>query len=154
MGVDPGSRAMGYGLIDLSGGQARHLHHGVIRPPLDDMADRIHHLYTALGEVITDQSPVAIAIEDLFQHRNVRSAIVLAYARAAAMLAGTNHGIQVFSYSPATVKKAVTGSGRAEKSQVAEMIRILLALEKPPPADAADALAVAMCHGLRVGPQP
>lgn len=149
LGVDPGSRAMGYGVLRQSGGRFEHLDHGVVRPPGDDLTDRLKVLYDALCELLTAHRPEAVAIEDVFQLRNARAAFVLAHARAAAVLAAANHGIRVFSYAPAQVKKAVTGTGRADKHQVAEMIKLLLSLDKAPPLDAADALAVAVCHSMR-----
>jgi len=141
---------MGWGVVDLrDDGSLRYLGHGVIRPPTEDLPTRLKVLYDGLLEACESHRPEAVAVEDLFQLRNVRSAMTLAYARAAALLAGVNCGIRVFSYPPATVKKAVTGAGRADKTQVGEMVRFYLSLDTVPPEDAADALAVALCHAWR-----
>ena len=141
---------MGWGVVRLThDGALRHLDHGVIRPPTEDLPVRLKALYDGLTEALETHRPGAVAVEDLFQLRNVRSAITLAHARAAALLAGVNCGIQVFSYAPAVVKKAVTGNGRADKLQVGEMVRFYLAIDKLPAQDASDALAVALCHALR-----
>lgn len=150
VGVDPGSRAMGWGVVRLrDDGSLRSLEHGVIRPPTDELPHRLKVLYDGLTEVFARHRPEAAAVEDLFQLRNVRSAIVLAHARAAALLAASNCGIRVFSYAPAVIKLSVTGSGRADKLQVAEMVRFYLSLPERPAEDAADALATAICHALR-----
>jgi len=141
---------MGWGVLRIDGDGSLHcVDYGVIRPPTDDLPRRLKVLYDGIVAVCEEHRPESAAIEDLFQLRNVRSAITLAHARAAAVLAACNCGIQVFSYAPASIKKSVTGSGQADKHQVSQMVRFYLSLTKRPPEDAADALAGAICHALR-----
>ena len=148
LGIDCGSRVTGYGVIDTGPSGCVFVHCGVIRlaasEPLSLRLKSIHH---GLTEVIRSFQPGAAAFEDLFHAMNVQSALRLGHARGVSMFAAAAAGLPVYEYSPAEVKSAVTGYGRAEKSQVQQMIRALLKLDTlPTPYDAADALAVAICH--------
>ncbi len=149
LGIDPGSTAMGWGVVRCVGDELRHLDHGVFRPKGAELTDKLAEIYGEIARLVAEHRPDAGAVEDVFMNKNVRSAMVLASARTSAVLALVHGSVQVFSYTPAQVKKAVTGGGRAEKGQVGEMIRFLLALEATPPSDAGDALGVALCHGMR-----
>lgn len=151
-GIDPGTRFCGWGVI-ASGNALRHIASGLIR--LDDAASlesRLAVLYEALAAQIARHVPEVVAVEDLFHQRNARSALVLGHARGVALLAAARAGIPVAAYPPATVKQAVTGSGRAEKDQVARMVAILLGVSAFERADVSDALAVAICGALRAVP--
>ncbi len=151
LGLDPGSRVMGYAVVDrLERGQFRYRECGTIAAPQRaPVADRLLELATGLREVIRELAPTEAALEDVFSHRNARSALVLGQARGATLLVLAEHGLAVASYPPATVKKTVCGNGRAAKEQVQQMVSALTGLKRPPAEDAADALAVAICHCLR-----
>ena len=140
---------MGVGVLQFRDNGLTHVHHVVVRPKAAGLPERLKTLYSAVTELVRAHQPQVVAIEDVFQLKNVRSAITLAHARAAAVLAAANLDVRVESYSPAEVKQSVTGSGRADKHQVAEMVKFLLRLDDAPPSDAADALAVAICHSMR-----
>ena len=150
LGIDPGSRTMGWGVVRCVGSELTHIEHGVFRPKADNLPEKLGEIYGEIARVVALHRPDAGAVEDVFQGKNVHSAIVLASARTAAVLALIHASVRMFSYTPAEVKKAVTGGGRAEKGQLAEMVRFLLALPAVPPSDAGDALGVALCHGMRV----
>lgn len=147
LGIDPGSRVTGYGIISMERGQARHVTNGCIRTPDGELAERLHVIYEGLCAVIAAYRPVEMAVEKVFVNRNADSALKLGQARGAAIVAGANHGLKVFEFTPAEVKQAIVGQGRAEKAQVQHMIKVLLNLRDSTQADAADALAVAICHG-------
>ena len=149
LGVDPGSRATGFGVIDCRGTRIGHRASGIVRPKEAAFERRLKEIYDGLTGVIEEHRPDVVAIEDIFQSRNARSALLLGHARGVAILSAVNHDIQVFAYPPAVVKRAVSGAGGASKRQVGEMVRVLLSLDRVPPSDAADALAVAICHSLR-----
>jgi len=147
LGIDPGSRVSGYGIIDKEGSCLRHVAHGEIKPPKDALLSAaLIYLYSALAALIRDASPAAIAVENIFYGKNVRSLIKQAHVRGVILLAGADLHIPIFEYSPLEVKQAVVGYGRAEKNQVQVMVKAILQLPALPPADAADALAVAVCH--------
>ncbi len=147
LGIDPGSHATGYGLIRACGGRLVYLESGVIRiTDAGDLPARLRRLYETLSGILQVSRPDVCAVEDVFCAVNPRSALLLGHARGAAILALAQADIPVFTYSPSSVKRAVVGVGRAEKSQVQHMIRLLLALPKSPPRDASDALALAVCH--------
>jgi len=150
LGLDPGSRVMGYAVVErLDRGRFTYRECGTIaatdRAP---MAERLLELATGLREVIRDLAPTEAAMEDVFHQRNARSALVLGQARGATLLVAAEAGLAVSSYPPATVKKTVCGNGRAAKDQVQQMVAALAGLTRPPATDAADALAVAICHCL------
>ncbi len=149
LGVDPGASMTGYGVVAQQGGGAVSLLEcGVIRTsPSSPLAQRLKEIYTGIGEVIGRHQPAVVAVEGVFYARNVRTTVILGHARGAILLAATMRDIPVTEYSPAEVKKAVVGHGRAAKEQVQFMIQRLLRLKTPPqPADAADGVAVALCH--------
>jgi crossover junction endodeoxyribonuclease RuvC len=146
LGIDPGSRITGYGIVDVDGSRLRLVECGVVQLSGDDFAARLKRIFDALGEVIEQHAPAEFAIEKIFVHRNVTSALKLGQARGAALLAAATREIEVFEYSPNEVKQAVTGRGHANKEQIQHMIRVLLGLREAPAEDAADALAVAVCH--------
>ncbi len=146
LGIDPGSRITGYGIIEAGGGAQRWLAHGRIRCADGPLAERLLHIFTELNSVIREYAPQEAAVESVFVNRNVASAMILGQARGAAICALAGARLALMEYAPAQVKSAIVGQGRAEKSQVQHMVRALLQLAEAPPADAADALAVALCH--------
>ena len=147
LGVDPGSRATGYGVIEKDGNRLQYVACGVIRATNRmTFAERLKTIHDGLCEVIIAQDPVVAAIEDVFVAVNPRSALKLRHARGVAILAAMQHGLAVHDYTPRMIKQAVVGYGNAEKVQVQQMVRILLRLSVSPSNDAADALAVAICH--------
>ncbi len=147
IGIDPGSRATGFGVVLSRGSSLKCLGAGVIRVPADiEFSTRLGRLYSGVVQVIEQYSPSDFAIEDMFFARNAQSALKLGHARAAAMLAAVHRSLPVYEYTPLVVKKSVAGYGKAEKQQVQQMVKLLLSLSSTPPQDAADALAVAICH--------
>jgi len=146
LGVDPGSQKTGVGIIDVQGNHITHVHHAVIRTGKGDFDERLHILFTGLSEVIATFKPDTTAIEDVFVSKNAGSALKLGQARGALIAACGAHGLRVAAYSPTKVKQSVVGYGRAEKDQIGHMVRMLLHPPEPVPEDAADALAVAICH--------
>lgn len=147
LGIDPGSRATGYGVVRQEGERLRSLAAGVVRPRSSEpLPRRLLAIYQGLVGQIERFGPEAVAVEEVFFSINARSALTLGHARGAALLAAAAHGLPVHEYSPSEVKSAVVGYGRAEKHQVQQMVRLILGLAQPPPQDAADALAVAICH--------
>ncbi len=154
LGIDPGSRVTGYGLIEVEGAHSRHLAHGCIRSEAGELSERLLRIHTELTAVIAAHAPGEVAIESVFVNRNVSSALVLGQARGVAILAVAGNGLTLSEYAPAQVKSAVVGHGRAEKAQIQHMVCMLLKLDKPPPVDAADALAVALCHAHLRGSLP
>jgi crossover junction endodeoxyribonuclease RuvC len=153
LGLDPGSRVCGYGVIDERGGALAYVECGVLTAPEDrPMENRLGELACGLREVIAELRPGIVAVEDVFSHQNPRSAIALAQARGMVLAVVGLAGLAVASYAPALVKKAVSGSGRADKTQIARMVQALIGLRSLPRADATDALAVAITHGRRLRP--
>lgn len=146
LGIDPGSRVTGFGIIDNDGATSRYVTSGCIRIEGDDWGDRLGTIFAELGEVIAEHRPHVFAIERVFMHRNADSALKLGQARGAAICSAINRDIPMSEYSPREIKQAVTGRGGAEKEQVQHMVRVLLNLSGTPQEDAADALAVALCH--------
>ena len=148
LGIDPGSTATGYGLVRGNGAQLTAVTYGIIATRAAvPFPQRLRQIFEALRGLMADHRPDAAAVEGMFFARNVQSAIKLGQARGAALLAAALEGVPVFEYAPRQVKGAVSGFGGAEKAQVQEMVRTLLGLAEPPsPADAADALALAICH--------
>ena len=147
LGLDPGSRTTGFGVLESRSGQWLHIAHGcIVVPPAATLAVRLRLIFERLSELVALHRPAEVAIERVFVNRNVDSALKLGQARGAALCA-VPHGLAVFEYAPRAIKLALVGSGAAEKRQVAHMVRALLALEGQLAADAADALAVALCHG-------
>jgi len=150
LGIDPGLSATGYGLVEGSNPPKAVLA-GVIRTqPSTPMPVRLDELYAGLKQVIEDTQPDVVALETVFTNRNLQSAIAVGRASGVAILAAARAGLEVHEYVPTAIKSAVTGDGSANKKQIQEMVARLLRLQEPPkPADAADALAIALCH-LRV----
>ena len=147
LGVDPGTMNLGYGVVD--GEEEMHMVDcGVISLPSRlPMEERLRTLYDGLSQIIAKHKPSEVAIEEPFIGQNVRSAFAIGKAQAIAILAAVNQGLPIFYYSPANVKQQITNYGQSDKQQVQEMVRVQLKLsESPEPSDAADALAVAMCH--------
>lgn len=145
LGLDPGSRTTGFGVIEWRGAEWVHVAHGCVAVPAGELPRRLRSIHEQLGELIATHSPQEVAIERVFVNRNVDSALKLGQARGAALCA-IPEGLPVFEYAPRAVKLALVGSGAAEKPQVAHMIRVLFALSGRLQADAADALAIAACH--------
>lgn len=146
-GVDPGGFCTGWGLVQRTGSRVVHLESGVIRPPRKAaFADRLEFLHRELTEVLARTTPDTFAIEAVFHAEHARSALQLGHARGVLVLAAAQAGLIVCEYPPATVKKAVTGSGAADKEQVRTMVEMLLKEELGGAADRTDALAVAICH--------
>lgn len=148
LGIDPGTQAMGYGLIDEDGDNLVMIDCGALTPPKrSPIGERLHHLYRGLGELMARYQPDEVAIEEPFVARNVRSALAVGRAQAVAILAAASRGIPAYRYSPTQVKQRVADYGASSKEQVQEMVKIHLGLPQiPQPRDAADALAVAICH--------
>ena len=147
IGVDPGSRLTGYGVIDADQGRLQYVACGVVKTnPKYPFAHRLNEIFEGINEVVQLHNPVIAAIEDVFMATNPRSALKLGHARGAAVVAVMQNGLAVYDYSPRVVKQAVVGYGQAEKSQVQHMVKVLLGLSGTPSSDAADALAVAICH--------
>ena len=147
-GIDPGSERTGYGCVETDGSRHRIVICGAISAPaLASFPDKLHRIHSQLTIILAECRPECVAIENLFHSVNVRSALKLGHARGVAMLAAVEAGVPVFEYTPAEIKRAVVGYGRADKAQVQHMIKLLLGLAAvPSPHDAADALAVAICH--------
>ncbi len=150
LGIDPGSRHTGYGLIEKQGDRLLTVEHGRFSCSAGTpLPERLHQLSRDLGALIDRARPDAVALETPFHGINSRSLIVLAQARGALLAAVAARELQVLEYSPAEVKSAVSGNGRADKKQVAAMVRLILKLEERASADATDALAVAICCAQR-----
>ena len=147
LGIDCGSNATGYGLIDTDGRASQMVASGVIRTrPQSPFPERLHQISQFLRRLIQTHSPAEVAVEGIFHSINVRSALQLGHVRGVALLIAAEAGLPIHEYSPLQIKSSVVGYGRAEKSQVQEMITLLLSLDVKPPEDTADALAVAICH--------
>jgi crossover junction endodeoxyribonuclease RuvC len=147
-GIDPGSMRTGYGCVETDGSRHRLVACGAISAPAHaPFAEKLLVIHTSLTALLLQCRPDSVAIENLFFATNVRSALKLGHARGVAMLAAVEAGVPVVEYTPAEIKRAVVGYGRAEKSQVQQMVKLLLGMtDVPSPHDAADALAVAICH--------
>jgi crossover junction endodeoxyribonuclease RuvC len=147
-GIDPGSQRTGYGCVETDGFRHRLVECGAITSPaLTPFPVRLLTIHTRLAALLRKMGPDCVAIEDLFFAANVKSALRLGHARGVAILAAVGSGVPVVEYTPAEIKRAVVGYGRAEKHQVQQMVKLILGLrDVPSPHDAADALAVAICH--------
>lgn len=146
LGIDPGSRATGYGLLDAAAGQLTYLDSGVISAGSGPFAERLELIFRGLCAVIETHGPNEVAVEQVFVSRNAASAIKLGQARGAAICAAVNAGLPVSEYAATRIKQAVVGRGGADKRQVQHMVCAMLGLRETPAGDAADALAVAVCH--------
>lgn len=147
LGIDPGTVATGFGVVERRDGVLRHRAHGVIRTSSKaPLWTRLGIIHAGIIEVLDAHQPDVLSLERCFVNRNVQSALKLGHARGAAMVAAVSRGVDVAEYTPGQVKLAVTGRGRAEKAQVQEMVRLILSLPQVAPEDASDALAAAICH--------
>jgi len=148
LGVDPGSRTTGYGVVRSNGQQHQCLTYGCIRRPAEiDLPQALRKIYEELSSIVAEYQPEAVAVESLFHAANVKSALTLGHARGIVLLCAAVHNLSLHEYSPLEIKKSLAGYGRAEKSQLQEMAKLLLNLKSiPEPHDASDALAVAICH--------
>ena len=152
LGIDPGSRITGYGLISKEGNRLIHIDNGAIfTQSAKDFPQRLEQIFSGLSAIIAQYQPEAVAVENVFLAKNAQSALKLGQARGAAIVAAVNVGLSVFEYTALQVKQAVVGSGRAEKVQVQQMIKALLNLPEVAQEDAPDALAVAACHAHSAG---
>ncbi|MHB8126295.1 MAG: crossover junction endodeoxyribonuclease RuvC [Desulfitobacteriaceae bacterium] len=148
LGIDPGTAIMGYGLIEKKGNKLTALNYASWRTAAHTpLAERLLQLYNHLGELLSNNHPDEVAIEELFFNRNTTTAMSVGQARGVVLLSAAQKGIPVYEYTPLQVKQAVVGYGKADKTQVQQMVKALLGLrEIPKPDDTADALAVAICH--------
>ncbi len=146
LGIDPGSQITGVGVIQAQGNELKYIYSESLKLPKGELPARLEKLYTRLQTIIAQTRPDVVSIERVFVAKNPQSALVLGHARGAAMLAAVVNQIPVIEYSATEIKKTVVGKGRADKAQVQHMMRVLLGLRVAPEADAADALAAAVCH--------
>ncbi|MGZ3649087.1 MAG: crossover junction endodeoxyribonuclease RuvC [Syntrophales bacterium] len=147
LGIDPGIHITGYAVVEKQKSSLKHVMHGEIKMARgSSLSSRLSMIYDRLVEVINESSPDAIVVEDVFYGRNIKSLIRQGETRGVVILAGARTRIPVYEYTPLEVKKAVVGYGRAEKHQIQNMVKAILNLSDLPPADGADALAIAICH--------
>ena len=147
LGIDPGSRVTGFGVVQvLRNGRLQYVASGCVRVPRSGLAARLKTVYEGVTEIIQTYQPTVLAIEKVFMARNADSALKLGQARGAAILAGANQTLDIAEYTALQIKRAAVGKGHAGKQQVQHMVKALLGLSAAPPADAADALACAICH--------
>ena len=147
LGIDPGSRYTGFGVLDFDGDNPIYVASGTIKSPDGSFPDRLKKIFVAVSEIVAQYRPDIVAIESVFMARNAGSALKLGHARSAALCATFGFDVEVFEYAPREIKLAVVGTGSASKEQVQHMVVSLLQLDGAPAADAADALAAAICHG-------
>lgn len=146
LGIDPGSRVTGFGVVSWEGDQAYYIASGCVRVPPGSLSERLKVIYDGVLEIIHTYRPTALSIEKVFFARNADSALKLGQARGAALCAALNETLSVNEYSALQIKQAIVGLGHARKEQVQHMVQVLLKLSGAPQADAADALACALCH--------
>ncbi|MDH5326343.1 MAG: crossover junction endodeoxyribonuclease RuvC [Gammaproteobacteria bacterium] len=146
LGIDPGSRVTGYGIVDSQNNRVSYVASGCIRVQGDDLAQRLCTIFHEVQNLVVDYHPHELAVERVFMHRNADSALKLGQARGAAICAAASRDIPVLEYTATQIKQSVVGRGNAAKQQVQHMVRVLLNLSAEPQADAADALAAALCH--------
>jgi crossover junction endodeoxyribonuclease RuvC len=154
LGIDPGLRLTGFGVIEKTGQSLRYITSGVVKVPVTELPERLKVILNSVGEIITLHQPMEVAIEKVFVNVNPQSTLLLGQARGAAICAAVLQNLPVAEYTALQVKQAVVGNGHAKKEQVQEMVKRLLNLEGVPSEDAADALACAICHahgGLGLG---
>jgi crossover junction endodeoxyribonuclease RuvC len=147
LGIDPGSRITGFGVIDFTGDAARFVASGAVASTDGSFAERLRIIFKSVSEIVAEYQPRVVAIESVFVNRNAGSALKLGHARSAAICATFAHDVTVVEYSPREIKQAVVGTGAATKEQVQHMVKSMLRLDGDPAPDAADALAVAICYG-------
>lgn len=150
LGIDPGSRLTGYGVISMVGRKLTYLGSGCIKTAADDLPTRLKRIYAGVSEIILQFSPTTFAIEQVFMSKNADSALKLGQARGAAIVSAVNHDLPVSEYAARLVKQSVVGTGAADKTQVQHMVKLLLKLSASPQADAADALAIAITHAHHI----
>ena len=146
LGIDPGSRVTGFGVISQVNGKIYYVASGCIRMTTKDFPERLHKIYQGIDQLIKLHKPDQVSIEQVFMAKNPDSALKLGHARGAAMVAAVNQRLPIHEYSARQIKQAVVGKGGADKQQVQHMVTVLLKLDQSPQADAADALAAALCH--------
>jgi crossover junction endodeoxyribonuclease RuvC len=147
MGIDPGSHRLGFGVVYRKGSRFVHVAHGVVRAPTTaPLPERLRFIADGLEEAMRKIAPHVVAIEQAFFHRDAHAALVIGHARGVAMLITARQNITIFEYPPALIKRTVAGNGRADKAQINGMVRAILGLTEAPPEDAADGLAIAICH--------
>jgi len=147
LGVDPGSRVTGYGLVEKKDNELTCIHFGHVSSPVKTpFYERIHKIFQSMVDIMTHYQPQEMAIEDMFYAKNVQSSLKLGHARGAVLIAAVQCGVQIFEYTPLEIKKSIVGYGRASKEQVRAMVQIMLKLKNKPNLDISDALATAICH--------
>lgn len=147
LGIDPGSRLTGFGVVDFEGDKSLYVASGTVKSIDGAFADRLRQIFESIGSIVDEFRPDIVAVESVFMHKNAGSALKLGHARSAAICATFAHGAEVYEYAPREIKQAIVGTGAATKEQVQHMIVSILGLEGVPAPDAADALAAALCHG-------
>jgi len=147
LGIDPGSRTTGFGVLDFRGDTPAYVASGTVDSADGTFPQRLRQIFVSIGEIVAEYRPDVVAIESVFMHKNAGSALKLGHARSAALCATFGFDIEVVEYAPREIKQAIVGTGAASKEQVQHMVVTLLNLESAPSADAADALAAALCHG-------
>lgn len=147
LGIDPGSRITGFGVVDFSSDSPTYVASGTVSSSDGEFPDRLRQIFTAVGEIVAEYRPDVVAIESVFMHKNAGSALKLGHARSAALCATFEHDVEVVEYAPREIKQAIVGTGAASKEQVQHMVIALLSLDATPALDASDALAAALCHG-------
>jgi len=150
IGIDPGSRITGYGVVDTDGYRHKYVTSGFIKINADTLGDKLGIIFVEVSKIVTTWKPESMAIEQVFVKRNVDSALKLGQARGAAICAAVQAELPIGEYTPRAIKKAVVGSGAADKQQVQQMIQRLLGLDELPQSDEADALAIAICHAHHI----
>ncbi len=147
LGIDPGSRLTGFGVVEYDGDKALYVASGTVKSMDGAFADRLRQIFESISGIVAEYRPDMVAVESVFMHKNAGSALKLGHARSAAICATFEHGAEVYEYAPREIKQAVVGTGAATKEQVQHMIVSILGLDGVPAPDAADALAAAICHG-------
>ena len=150
IGIDPGSRITGYGLVDTDGFRHKYVSSGFIQIKADTLSDKLGIIFSEVSKIVSTWQPESMAIEQVFVKHNVDSALKLGQARGAAICAGVQAELPIGEYTPRAIKKAVVGSGAADKQQIQHMIQRLLSLDELPQSDEADALAIAICHAHHI----
>lgn len=146
LGIDPGSRITGFGVLDFDGLRPLYVTCGCIRVQDEPLSARLRTIFEGITEIVDQHQPEQLAIEQVFMHRNAASALKLGHARGVALVASQLRSLTVHEYTPTQIKQSITGRGRGTKEQVQHMVKVLLSLSAAPQQDAADALAVALCH--------
>lgn len=147
LGIDPGSRLTGFGVVDFDGDRPHYIASGAIDSRDGEFADRLKLIFRSVSEIVAEYRPQVVVIESVFMHKSAGSALKLGHARSAAICATFGHDVEVREYAPRAIKQAIVGIGNADKSQVQHMVLSMLKLQGALSSDAADALAAALCHG-------